>query len=83
MEGLTGLFAQLANPVDFDAPDDQPVDLVFLLLARDTSGADHLKALARSSKLLRNKAVRRRLRDCNDAKDLFALLTNKVSSLAV
>jgi len=83
LDGLIGLFARLAKPVDFDAPDDQPVDMVFLLLVPETSGADHLKALARISRVLRDKAACQKLRDCNDATELFALLTNKTPSLAV
>ncbi|MFY9693585.1 MAG: PTS sugar transporter subunit IIA, partial [Xanthobacteraceae bacterium] len=56
MPGLTrlfGLFARLDRPVDFEALDNQPVDLVFLLLAPEGAGADHLKALARIARLLR------------------------------
>ena len=83
LDGLIGLFARLAKPVDFDAPDDQPVDMVFLLLAPETSGAGHLKALARISRLLRDKAACQRLRDCDDPKELFALLTDKMPSLAL
>ena len=51
---LFGLFARLERPVDFDALDGQPVDLVFLLLAPEAAGADHLKALARVARLLRD-----------------------------
>ncbi len=80
LDGIIGLFARLAKPVDFDAPDDQPVDMVFLLLAPETSGADHLKALARVSRLLRNAAACQKLRDCDDPRELFALLTNKLST---
>ena len=83
LDGLIGLFARLAKPVDFDAPDDQPVDMVFLLLAPETSGAGHLKALTRISRLLRDKATCQRLRDCDDPKELFALLTDKMPSLAL
>ena len=72
---MTGLFAQLANPVDFDAMDDQPVDLVFLLLAPVGAGADHLKALARVSRLLRNQSICEKLRVASDASALFSLLT--------
>jgi hypothetical protein len=57
LDRVQGLFARLAHPVDFDAPDDQPVDLVFLLLAPESAGADHLKALARISRLLRDPAL--------------------------
>jgi len=75
IEKMTGLFAQLDQPVDFDAMDDQPVDLVFLLLAPEGAGADHLKALARVSRLLRNQSVCEKLRAASQAAALFALLT--------
>ena len=72
---LFGLFARLDRPVDFDALDGQPVDLVFLLLAPETAGADHLKALARVARLLRDHDVARKLRDSRDAEALYAVLT--------
>ena len=53
IDRLQGLFARLERPIDFDSIDEQPVDLVFLLLAPESAGADHLKALARISRLLR------------------------------
>ena len=59
----SGLFARLERPVDFEALDGQPVDLVFLLLAPETAGADHLKALARVARLLRDPDVARKLRE--------------------
>ena len=55
MTRVYGLFARLVTPIDYDALDDQPVDLVFVLLAPDHAGADHLKALARISRLLREQ----------------------------
>ena len=57
IDRVYGLFARLAHPIDFDAVDDQPVDLVFLLLAPEHAGADHLKALAQISRLLRDPAI--------------------------
>lgn len=75
VEKMTGLFARLSAPVDFDAMDDQPVDLVFLLLAPEGAGADHLKALARVSRLLRNQALCEKLRAAADSSALYALLT--------
>ena len=51
---ITGVFARLETPVDFEALDDQPVDLVFLLLAPEGAGADHLKALSRIARVLRD-----------------------------
>jgi PTS system nitrogen regulatory IIA component len=69
-----GLFARLERPVDFDALDGQPVDLVFLLLAPEGAGADHLKALARVARLLRDPEVARKLRSSNDVEALYAVL---------
>src|SRR5215469_3732743 len=59
---IVGVFARLETPVAYEAVDNQPVDLIFLLLAPDGSGADHLKALARVSRLLRNHAACEKLR---------------------
>jgi PTS system nitrogen regulatory IIA component len=69
-----GLFARLERPVEFDALDGQPVDLIFLLLAPEGAGADHLKALARVARLLRDPEVARKLRDSRDADALYAVL---------
>jgi PTS system nitrogen regulatory IIA component len=82
IERMTGLFAQLDHPVDFDSMDDQPVDLVFLLLAPEGAGADHLKALARVSRLLRNQAVCEKLRAAPHAATLYALLTEPSAAQA-
>jgi PTS system nitrogen regulatory IIA component len=82
VEKMTGLFAQLDHPVDFDSMDDQPVDLVFLLLAPEGAGADHLKALARVSRLLRNQAMCEKLRAAPQAATLFALLTEPSAAQA-
>ena len=75
LKRLYGLFARLDRPIDFQAIDERPVDLVFLLLAPESAGADHLKALARVSRLLRDKAVCEKLRGTEDAEALYALLT--------
>ncbi len=72
---IFGLFAQLVRSVDFEAPDDIPVDLVFLLLAPKESGADHLKALARISRLMRDEDVRQELRGASSAEAVYAILT--------
>ncbi len=79
---LYGFFASLEEPIDFDSIDEQPVDLVFLLLAPDTAGADHLKALARISRLLRNQSVCEKLRASDEAAALYALLTDASASNA-
>jgi PTS system nitrogen regulatory IIA component len=72
---ISGLFARLEAPVAYEAVDDQPVDLVFLLLAPESAGADHLKALARVSRLLRNQAACEKLRAATKPEVLYALLT--------
>ena len=74
LERLFGLFARLERPVDFEALDGQPVDLMFLLLAPEAAGADHLKALARVARLLRDSEVARKLRESRDAESLYAVL---------
>jgi PTS system nitrogen regulatory IIA component len=79
---LFGLFARLARPVDFEALDGQPVDLVFLLLAPEGAGADHLKALARVARLLRDADLVRKLRDSRDAEALYAVLAMPSASAA-
>ncbi len=79
---LHGLFARLDTAVDFESVDDQPVDLVFLLLAPEGAGADHLKALARISRLLRNASVVEKLRASDDPAALFAILTEPIASNA-
>jgi PTS system nitrogen regulatory IIA component len=79
---LFGLFARLARPVDFEALDAQPVDLVFLLLAPEAAGADHLKALARVARLLRDPENARRLRESRDADALYAVLAMPPASTA-
>jgi PTS system nitrogen regulatory IIA component len=76
LDRLIGVFARLQRPIDFNALDDQPVDLVFLLLAPEAAGADHLKALARIARVLREPAVQQRLRVAGDAAALYEILTN-------
>src|SRR5213082_4114462 len=82
LEKLFGLFARLDRPVDFEALDGQPVDLVFLLLAPEGAGADHLKALARVARLLRDPDVARKLRESRDAEALYAVLALPSASAA-
>jgi nitrogen PTS system EIIA component len=82
LERLYGLFARLGHPIDFDSIDEQPVDLIFLLLAPESAGADHLKALARVSRLLRDKGVCEKLRGTDNAEALFALLTESTATRA-
>ncbi|MGP0090988.1 MAG: PTS IIA-like nitrogen regulatory protein PtsN [Xanthobacteraceae bacterium] len=79
---LFGLFARLDRPIDFEALDGQPVDLVFLLLAPEGAGADHLKALARVARLLREPDVVQKLRQSRDADALYAVLALPSASAA-
>ena len=82
IDRLYGIFARLESPVDFQAIDDQPVDLIFLLLAPESAGADHLKALARVSRLLRDKETCEKLRGTNTVDGLYAILTESMESRA-
>lgn len=79
---LYGVFARLDKPIDFDAIDEQPVDLIFLLLAPEGAGADHLKALARVSRLLRDATVCEKLRGADTADGLYMLLTQNEAQAA-
>ena len=75
-----GLFARLAHPVDFDAIDERPVDIVFLLVAPEGAGADHLKALARVSRLLRDRGLVDKLRATESAEALYALMVDSIQA---
>src|SRR3954467_8991823 len=75
LERLFGMFARLDRPIDFEALDGQPVDLIFLLLPPEPAGADHLKALARVARLMRTPDTARMLRDSRDAEAIYAVLT--------
>jgi PTS system nitrogen regulatory IIA component len=79
---MFGLFARLEHSVDFEAIDEQPVDLIFLLLAPEGAGADHLKALARVSRLLRDRGICEKLRGADQAEAIYALLTDRAHSHA-
>lgn len=79
---LVGLFARLERAIDFEALDGQPVDLIFLLLAPEAAGADHLKALARVARLLRDPEIARKLRESSDMDALYAVLSMPPASSA-
>jgi PTS system nitrogen regulatory IIA component len=79
---ITGVFAQLQAPVDFEALDDQPVDLVFLLLAPEGAGADHLKALSRIARVLRNPDIVAKIRGTKDAAAIHSFLSEAPASHA-
>lgn len=82
LDRVYGVFARLERPIDFDAIDEQPVDLIFMLLAPEQAGADHLKALARVSRLLRDTGVCEKLRGSESADAIYALLTQQEASNA-
>ena len=80
IDKITGVFARLDPAIEYDAVDNLPVDLVFMLLAPEGAGADHLKALARVSRLLRNQAVCEKLRAAKSAEALYAILTEPAAN---
>jgi PTS system nitrogen regulatory IIA component len=82
LPGVVAVFARLDAPIDFEAVDDQPVDLLMMLLAPVGAGADHLKALARVARLLRNERTVDALRHARDAGELYAILTQPVAQAA-
>ena len=82
VDRILGYFARLDHGVDYEAADGAPVDLVFLLLAPQDAGADHLKALARVSRLLRNEGRCAKLRSTSDAAAIYAILTEELSTRA-
>jgi len=82
IKGIKGIFAVLDKPIDFDAVDEQPIDIVFLLLADDKDGAEHLKMLSRIARLLRSNSFVSDLRNAKTADALYILLTNQEASNA-
>jgi PTS system nitrogen regulatory IIA component len=82
VEKICGIFLKLEKPMDFDAVDRQPVDLVFALFAPETAGVDHLKALALVSRTLRDPAICAKLRANHDAATLHAILTEAPTTQA-
>ncbi len=79
---LVGLFARLDKPIDFESLDGQPVDIVFVLIAPEGAGADHLKALARVARVLRNQAVLEQIRKIRDPEMIYALLAESAAQAA-
>jgi len=82
LDRLVGLFARLATPVSFDALDDAPVDLVFVLLAPEDGGGEHLKALARIARIMRAPGVADELRNAPSRLDVHRILTRAPVSAA-
>ncbi|WP_417485609.1 PTS IIA-like nitrogen regulatory protein PtsN [Maricaulis sp.] len=80
MDEVVGIFARLRTPVDFESIDGRPADLIFMLLAPENAGAEHLKALARVSRLLRREDVRQRLRAAPNGDAVHAVLSGEPAS---
>jgi PTS system nitrogen regulatory IIA component len=74
-ERIFGVFARLERAIDFEALDGLPVDLIFLLIAPESAGADHLKALAMIARKLRNPTLAAQLRATRDAAAIYAVMT--------
>ena len=75
LDKVCAIFARLASPVDFDAIDGKPVDLVFALLSPEDNGADHLTALAKMSRILKDEALCAKLRQAGKAVEVYALIS--------
>ncbi len=75
LDRVSGVFLRLSRPLDFAAVDDLPVDLVFALFSPPHAGSDHLKALARVSRALRDATFRAKLRGAGSGDALYALLS--------
>jgi PTS system nitrogen regulatory IIA component len=82
IDRLVGLFARVEKPIDFEALDGQPVDIIFVLIAPEGAGADHLKALARVARVLRNQAVLEQIRMVRDPEMIYALLVESAAKAA-
>lgn len=82
LSSIVCLLAQLKNPIDFESQDGEPVDLVFVLLAPEHAGGDHLKALARISRLVREPSALERLRSATDVTSIKKALTLPAASHA-
>ena len=72
----------LSNGLDFNATDDMPVDIIFLLIAPDDQGSEHLQALALISRLLRNKELTTKLRGCKSAESALAVISQSIREAA-
>lgn len=76
LDKVYGFFAKLNSPVDFEAIDGKPVDLVFMLLSPEGNGADHLTALAQASRILKDESTRTKIRQISSAQEIYAILNN-------
>ena len=82
LTSIRGIFARLDTAVDFEAIDDEPVDLVFLLLAPEGAGADHLKALSRIARVLRDQDLVAKLRATDSANAIYTFLNQEQANAA-
>ena len=82
LDKMRGVFLRLETPIAFDAVDDQPVDLIFALLAPEAAGSEHLQALARVARLLRRADLREQLRQAHSIDAVYALLAQPASPSA-
>lgn len=82
VEHIFAIFARLETPLEFEAIDEKPVDLIVALLAPQSAGADHLKALARVSRLLRDSGTCEKLRGADSAEALYAVIMATEASQA-
>jgi PTS system nitrogen regulatory IIA component len=82
LKKVFGFFARMEKPVGFEAVDDKPVDLIFLLLSPEGAGADHLQALATVSRLLRDAKLCEQLRKAKDTAAIYKLLTEAETETA-
>jgi PTS system nitrogen regulatory IIA component len=80
LKKICGVFARLERPVDFDSLDGAPVDLIFLLMAPESSGADHLKALSCAARMLRDAAIVASIRATPDAAVIYSLIDRQAVS---
>jgi nitrogen PTS system EIIA component len=76
---ISMVFARLEHPIPFESVDDEPVDLLMLLISPEHAGGDHLKVLARVARLMRNPAITARLRSTRDKQTLFSILTEPLT----
>jgi PTS system nitrogen regulatory IIA component len=75
ISSIKGMFIRLEKPINFDSIDKQKVDLIFSIIAPIDSGVDHLKALAKVSRLLRDQNICSKLRSTADITALHSILT--------
>lgn len=80
IDKIVGVFARLDRAIEFDAVDDEPVDLIFMLLAPEGEGADHLKALARIARVLRDSANTAKIRASRDSAAIYGVLNAPLAS---